>query len=303
MIAVFFCRVLTGYINIWGNLKLNRKENIVSVDTHESMQQIRIAVAAHKSYRMPMDDMYLPVHVGKALHPEINLGKRFVADNSGENISFLNNYYSELTALYWIWKNDDTKYKGLVHYRRHFETANVAVRVTRHDRFEKIVNKKEVAELFSDTNIILPRRRNYVIETVRSHYAHTFPVEQLDETREIIASNTKEYIEAFDDVMSGTTAHMFNMMIMRKDKLDEYCGWLFPILFELQHRIDPSIYDSFNARYPGRISEMLLDVWLKTNEYSYRELPVISTEPVNWAKKGSAFLAAKFIGKKYESSF
>lgn len=103
--------------------------------------------------------------------------------------------------------------------------------------------------------------------------------------------------------MSGTTAHMFNMLIMRSDKLDEYCSWLFPILFELQRHIDPSQYDSFNARYPGRINEMLLDVWLKTKGYSYSELPVINTEPVNWVKKGTAFLAAKFAGKKYSSSF
>lgn len=66
-------------------------------DTH-----ICIAVATHKSYRMPEDEMYLPVHVGKDLHPDVNLGKRFVTDNSGDNISSLNNYYSELTALYWI---------------------------------------------------------------------------------------------------------------------------------------------------------------------------------------------------------
>lgn len=138
---------------------------------------------------------------------------------------------------------------------------------------------------------------------MRSHYAHTFPVEQLDAAREIIESTTKDYVEAFDNVMAGTTAHMFNMMIMSDDKLDEYCSWLFPILFKLQRRIDPSQYDPFNARYPGRISEMLLDVWLKTNGYSYKELPVISTEPVNWIKKGSAFLAAKYVGKKYNKSF
>lgn len=267
-------------------------------DTH-----ICIAVAAHKNYRMPEDEMYLPVHVGKDLHPDVNLGKRFVTDNSGDNISSLNNYYSELTALYWIWKNNTALYRGLVHYRRHFETADILTRVMHRNRFDKIIKEPEVAELLADTDIILPRKRNYYIETVYSHYAHTFPVEQLDATKDIIKENAPEYLPAFDAVMKSTKAHMFNMLIMKDEKLDEYCGWLFPILFELQHRIDPSQYDAFNARYPGRISEMLLDVWLNTNGYSYRELPVISTEPVNWAKKGTAFLAAKFTGKKYSSSF
>ena len=47
----------------------------------------------------------------------------------------------------------------------------------------------------------------------------------------------------------------------------------------------------------------MLDPWLITNGISYSELPVVSPEPVDWVKKGSSFLAAKFLGKKYEGSF
>lgn len=48
---------------------------------------------------MPDDAMYMPLHVGKAVHPDVDLGEAFVADNTGDNISDLNNYYSELTGL------------------------------------------------------------------------------------------------------------------------------------------------------------------------------------------------------------
>ena len=44
-------------------------------------------------------------------------------------------------------------------------------------------------------------------------------------------------------------------------------------------------------------------MWLETNGYAYQELPLVSTEPVNWWKKGASFLKAKFSGKKYGSSF
>jgi len=71
----------------------------------------------------------------------------------------------------------------------------------------------------------------------------------------------------------------------------------------LTKHVDPSQYDAFGARYPGRVSELLLDIWLKTKGYSYTELPVISMEPVNWWKKGTGFLLAKFAGKKYSKSF
>ena len=60
---------------------------------------IKILVAAHKQCEMPKSDVYLPVQVGKALHPDLDLG--YQPDNEGENISEKNPYYSELTAIYW----------------------------------------------------------------------------------------------------------------------------------------------------------------------------------------------------------
>ena len=62
-------------------------------------------------------------------------------------------------------------------------------------------------------------------------------------------------------------------------------------------------YDDFHARFYGRISELLLDVYIQTNHIKYVEVPVISIEPVNWIKKGGGFLKAKFLGKKYKESF
>lgn len=62
----------------------------------ESHKDICIAVATHKAYRMPEDSMYLPLQVGKALHPDVDLG--FACDNTGDNISDRNAYYSERTG-------------------------------------------------------------------------------------------------------------------------------------------------------------------------------------------------------------
>jgi len=78
---------------------------------------------------------------------------------------------------------------------------------------------------------------------------------------------------------------------------------LFAILFELERRVDASRYDSFRARFFGRISELLLDVWLEQNPLDVVEVPVVSMEPVNRVKKGGSFLAAKLFGKKYDTSF
>ena len=59
----------------------------------------------------------------------------------------------------------------------------------------------------------------------------------------------------------------------------------------------------FEARWPGRVTERLLDPWLDANGVGFAELPVVSPEPVDWPSKIRGFLAAKFLGKKYEKSF
>ena len=161
------------------------------------------------------------------------------------------------------------------------------------------------AEYFRDQgqDVLLPRKRRYYIESLYSHYAHTHYGEHLDVTREIIEAQCPQYLPAFDRVMRRTWGHMFNMFVMKGEKCDAYCAWLFPILEQLEGRVDYRSLDPFQARLFGRVSELLLDVWLETNGYAYQELPLVSTEPVNWWKKGTSFLKAKFSGKKYGSSF
>ena len=103
---------------------------------------------------------------------------------------------------------------------------------------------------------------------------------------------------------------MFNMMIFRRDLLDDYCGWLFPILFELKDRIGTEGLSPFEVRYPGRVSEILFNVWLDKKvsdgtlgREEIKELPWRYMERVNMGKKAVAFLKAKFFGMKYEESF
>ena len=259
---------------------------------------INIIIATHKKYSMPNDDIYMPIHVGREGKDNLE----YQGDNTGENISIKNPYYCELTGLYWAWKNINADYIGLVHYRRHFSiTKKIPKDIN--SRINCILNRNEVEEILKNTDIILPKKRNYFIENLYSHYEHTMHIEPLDETRKIIEEKYPDYLNEFDKIYKRTSAHMFNMFIMKKELLDKYCEWLFDILFELEKRIDPSQYDSFHARYPGRISELLLDVWINKNNLNYKEVKVIDIEKVNWVKKVSSFLSAKFFNKKYAKSF
>lgn len=258
------------------------------------MEKINILVATHKRYKMPKYKIYLPIHVGKKGKDSIG----FKGDDSGKNISEKNPYFCELTGIYWAWKNLKSDYVGLAHYRRHFKGNKKSK-----NKFEQVLNEKEVMELLKDNDIILPKKRNYYIETLYSHYEHTMYIEPLDITGEIIKEKYPEYHKEFELLKKRKKAHMFNMFIMKKEIMDKYCEWLFDILFELEKKVDNSKYDNFHARFYGRVSELLLDVWLNTNGYTYKEVPVLNMEKVNWWKKGTSFLKAKFFGKKYGKSF
>lgn len=250
------------------------------------MYKIKIIIATHKQYWMPRDEIYLPVHVG-AEGKNLDLG--YIKDNIGDNISLKNKNYCELTGLYWAWKNLDTDYIGLVHYRRHF-----CIKGAKGNKKEKILTRKQVENLIKDYDIILPNPRNYYIETNYSQYAHAHHAMDLDITRDIISELYPEYIQAFDRNMKKTTGHRFNMFIMRKNKLDEYCEWLFTILFELERRLDISNYNANDSRVFGFVSERLLDVWIETKEYKYKDIPYVFMEKQNWLIKGMNFLKRKF---------
>ena len=255
---------------------------------------IKIIVATHKKYKMPTDDIYLPLHVSAEGKESVG----FVGDNTGDNISIKNPFWCELTGLYWAWKNLKCDYLGLAHYRRHFKGKTKT-----NDKFDKIIKRHELETLLKETDIILPAKRHYFIETLYSHYEHTHYIEDLEKTKRIIEEKYPEYINVFNTIMKRKSAHMFNMFIMKKELADSYCSFIFDILFELEKQIDISGYNQYQKRLYGFISELLLDVWIEQNKLKYKEVPFINMEKTNWLKKGSSFLTAKFFNKKYDGSF
>lgn len=248
------------------------------------LMDIKIIVAAHKPYRMPEDEMYLPVHVGAEGKESIG----FQPDNDGENISSKNPNYCELTGMYWAWKNLKADYVGLAHYRRHF-TAGSRCR----DKWARIITKKELEKKLSQHDVLLPKPRNYLIESTYSHYAHAHNAVDLDTAREIIEEMYPEYIPAFDSAMKLTVGHRFNMFIMKREYFERWCEWIFSVLFELENRLDISSYSRNDARVFGFVAERLIDVWLMTNKVKYCDMPYVFMEKQNWLVKGWNFLKRK----------
>ena len=227
--------------------------------------EIKIIVALHKKYKLLEDDKYLPVFVGAAIS---DLDLQYQRDDEGENISSKNQYYSELTGLYWAYKNLKADYIGSCHYHRYFDLSKIAI---------------------ENYDIILPKKRNYYIETIYDQYRHAHGPEGLDTAREIIKKDHQDYLEYFDKHMLKTSEHNYNMFIMKYDIFINYCDFLFDILFKIEERLGNV------DRLYGYISERLLDVYIDKNKHKYKEVKVIETEHINWPKKIYEFLKRKYI--------
>ena len=238
---------------------------------------------------MPSDEVYMPIHVGR--EGKDNLG--YVGDNTGENISIKNPNYCEFTGLYWAWKNLDCEYIGLCHYRRYFAHKSKSSKLE--DKKQAIFTRDDYERLLQQYDVILPKKRNYFIETVRSQYEHAHNKRDLDEIEKIIKMQYPSYIEAFEKVMNSRKLHIYNMFVMNKALFDEYCTWLFDILFTLEKRIDITNYDKYNARVFGFLSERLFNIWLEKKQLKIKTVNVVFLEKINWVKKGKDFLKRKFL--------
>ena len=243
--------------------------------------ELAMVVATHKQYAMPQDAVYLPVFVGAALSGDAAVPPGFARDDGGENISAKNRSWCELTALYWAWKNTKADAVGLVHYRRHFKGRG------------GIASGAEICEALLRADAVLPKKRNYFIESTYSQYIHAHHAEDLDETRRILEERHPDFLPAFDSAMKSTSGHRFNMMVMKRPLFDDYCVWLFDVLSELERRLDVSSYSDYDRRVFGFVAERLLDVYIIARNVNFAEMPVLHLESQHWPRKIAAFLRRK----------
>lgn len=234
------------------------------------MKKTCIYVATHKKFDVPNKDEYIPIEVGADLR-DCHYG--YTMDNTGDNISIKNKNYCELTALYWIWKNSDADIAGLVHYRRYFSRY-------RYDTNSKyFLSSRDVEAILEKKDIILPEefvwRHHNLAEGYDSGAGY---LKDLRVVEKIILDRHPQYIDTYRNILSSSHASYCNMMITKKKDFDDYCAWLFDILFEAEKMIDIEYYTSAEKRIFGYMSELLLNVWVNHNRKSIYYAPMVNTE-------------------------
>ena len=96
--------------------------------------------------------------------------------------------------------------------------------------------------------------------------------------RAVISNLYPEDINYFDEIMNKNFLYPYNMFVMSKKYFNEYCEWLFNILFNLEKKIDISKYDNYQSRVFGFLSERLFTIWLLKKNLKIYESEVIFLE-------------------------
>ena len=186
--------------------------------------------------RYELSSDIIGVQAGAALS---DAAAEMVRDDTGENISFKNRDYSELTVTYWAWKNRNADYMGICHYRRILDMP---------DNSQGLLDGNIGAILplpylcYGDTSF-------QYLRYVPADYGHVF-TEMLKQT------GHSDIIETMNDRI----IYSHNMLIARNDIFRKYCEWMFPILFEFEERIGKK-----DNRYIGYFGEVLTSAFFIIN--------------------------------------
>lgn len=225
----------------------------------------RIYIMTHKEFDVPQVEGYLPLQVGCAGKEKLG----YLRDDIGDHISEKNASYCELTGLYWAWKNVECDIIGLSHYRRYLikgETESSSLSLE-----EKLLDKDYIEACLEKYDLIVPNSGMSAGANVLSQYVEHHRAADWVECGKVIAERHPEYYPAFTWNQRCNFISLGNMFIGRKALMDEYCEWLFDILFELEKRIDISDSDTYQKRVFGFLAERLFRVWMLEKPLRVRE--------------------------------
>ena len=243
------------------------------------MTNIKIYQAFHKSYlHNPIADWIQPVAVGSYDNP------LFAKDSDGHNISKLNSYYCELTVLYWAWKNQQSDFVGLYHYRRYLSylpdnAMNNPAHMTRADETQQnvdyLTSQNQKAALMSKLeayDFVIPRKFTQMPSVGVLYQQLHRPEPWLAFISALKKTYSAKRVESYFAATDRTT--ICNIFVTSRANFEKYCEELFAIVDEAYRQIGTPFTDWHN-RYPGFLAERFLGFWLHTHRMTAAEVPLI----------------------------
>ena len=240
------------------------------------MKKIGLLVSTYKSSADTANELLLPVSAGAALYsgddPVLS-----VRDDGGENISWRNPLYCELTVHYYAWKNLDFDVCGLFHQRRYLDFSDPvplacdhAVKPQTPYRIFDIPDEPTLSRIGLDRQcvetlteryrIIAPLRENIfqsVEDYYRQHDGGSF--DDIGLLKEIIGEKYPDFLPSAEQYFAGHLSYFCNMFVMDRECFDRYSKWLFDLLSAYESRKPHSL---IKPREAGKLGERLFGVYM-----------------------------------------
>ena len=249
--------------------------------------KIKILVGYHKPACLIKSEVFIPIHLGRALFlnqysvsaESASKEQRWMIDNligddTGDNISSQNRQYCELTGIYWAWKNYDKlgspDFIGFMHYRRWLALCGwslpkkaYSVIAATSKQFLKKNDVKSVEYKLSLGGLVFARMP-----------ISFFKSKEREACREkgllILKQKYPDIYQIYLEQKKLNLMYASNMFILKKEDFFSYCDMIFDVLKD---------YDTQQfTREKGYLAEFITSAYLGFIAHKYNssitELPV-----------------------------
>lgn len=222
----------------------------------------------------------IPLGLGTDIFP-----KHWLNENNGQNISYLNKFYGELTGFFWVWKNyinniNEDDFVGFCHYRKLWlnneyftkqKNSNVSLYSKLLDKNNKNFNNIDVAQVSP-----IKFKNKSLAEDFNEVHGKFI----LEKTLDFL---DQDYKNDFKSYLNGNILYPLNMFIVKKKYFTKYCEILFPWLENcLNYFKNNNLIQGYNIRLPAFLAERFTSFWFSRYENKLT---------LSYARLGSFFLS------------
>lgn len=206
-------------------------------------------------------------------------------DDQEHSIRELNPYYSELTAIYSVWKNSrHGEFVGFCHYRRlfNFDISDTTQRGREISKREAFLHARPAMEAIALCRSFLSQGGVVVAAedtpqpTVAEQYMQAHFADHYILAINCILKHYPHLTPFAIRQFESNRGYFNNMFICPAAFFDELCNWWFEALFLIEEQLTPP-HDSYQKRVMAFLSERLLDMYLRWRFAAgtpKRELPI-----------------------------
>lgn len=227
--------------------------------------------------------LYFPMNTGnlKGTDDWCDKHLRYETDFK-DNIAYLNPKINEMSLIWCYWKNlmKDADYIGFNHYRRLFDYEDLND-IAEYD----VIDAKPIPMVFNMSYFTGSPIPNYVPTDIKNGYAICHKIEDWNKMEELL-KKTPYYVDFEEWSKQNSLTSPCNMFVMKRKMFEEYCEFIFPILFELEKQVDLTGYDNYQKRQLSFLAERLTSLFLyskKQQGYKFKTIDALLFE--GWKPK------------------